>query len=461
MTLVLQGVTVVDLTSRRTVPGRSVHIDGGRITRVVDQGAVSTGGPGVVEGSDDTVSGGANQDLVVVDCGGRYLLPGLTDVHVHLRATPHAGPHSGPRAGSGHRVERSVPVIDDLLPVLHGYLFCGVTCLYDAGNFGTLMWPLREEERAGRVLSPRIHCAGPFVTCTDGHGSELAEHVAVDALPDDEARLRAHLRHRPDLVKITYDEHNWGIRPLIGILTPEVLRGIIEIVHDEGLRATVHVSNELRAREAVDAGADALAHPVIQSPVTEDFVVRLASEQVPVASTLAIGERYVRLADDPGFVDSGPYVHCLAVEERQRLKTVEHETQRANRWAAWMRVMTPVAQENVRRVVEAGGVVASGSDLSLGPDLLRELELLQGAGIDPWDVLACATTGAARFLGAEERMGTVEPGKVADLILVDQDPTTDVSRLTDISMVMKGGQVIDRSMLHLAGERPAPRSISA
>lgn len=438
MTLVLRDVTVVDVDARRTVPGRSVHVEGGRVTQVLDA-------------REDGVSGG-DAGAEVLECGGRYLLPGLADVHVHLRATPHAGPHSDP----GRSGPRRAPGIGELLPVLHGYLFCGVTSLFDAGNFGELMWPLRDGERAGEVLSPRIHCAGPFVTCTGGHGSEFAESVAVDAVPDDEPRLRAHLRHRPDLVKITYDEHNWGIRPLIPVLGLEVLRGIIEIVHDEGLRATVHVSNELRARQAVDCGADALAHPVIQSPITDDFADRLAAAHLPVASTLAIGERYVRLADDPGFVDGEMYAHCVAREERERLRSVEHEAQRANRWADWMRVMTPVAQENVRRVVGAGGVVASGSDLSLGPDLLRELELLQDAGIEPWDVLACATTNAARYLGAEEDLGSVAPGKVADLVLVGRDPTTDVTRLADISMVMKGGQVVDRSALQLAGERPAP-----
>ena len=447
MTLVLRDVTVVDLRARRTVPGRCVHIDGDKITKVVDLEPDRRRG-GVDAGSGTAGAEGAPVD--VVDCNGRYLLPGLTDVHVHLRAAPHQGPHSDP----SREAARRVPRVEDLVPVLHGYLFCGVTSLFDAGNFGALIWPLREEERSGRVLSPRIHCAGPFVTCSGGHGSELAESVPVDALPGDEPRLRAHLRHRPDLVKITYDEHNWGIRPLIPILAPEVLGAVLEIVHGEGLRATVHVSNELRAREAVDRGADALAHPVIQSPATEEFVARVSAEQVPIASTLAIGERYARLADRPGFVDDAMYVHCLSREERERLHTIEHETQRANRWADWMRVMTPVAQENLRRVVEAGGIVASGSDLSLGPDLLHELELLQDAGIEPWEVLASATTGAARYLGAEESLGTIEAGRLADLVLVDHDPTTDVSRLADIAMVMKGGQIVDRSALLLPGERP-------
>jgi imidazolonepropionase-like amidohydrolase len=448
VTLVLRDVTVVDVAARRTVPGQLVHIEEGKITNVT-----SLESERELAGADGRALGTGGLRSDVVDCGGRYLIPGLTDVHVHLRAAPHEGPHSQPRRHEHHRV----PSIEELLPVLHGYLLCGVTSVYDAGNFSSLMWPLREAERSGRLLSPRIFCAGPFVTCTGGHGSELAESVSVDDLPDDEPQLREHLSHRPDLVKITYDEHNWGIRPLIAILQPDVLAGIIEIAHDEGLRVTVHVSNELRAREAADRGTDALAHPVIQSPVTEDFVIRLASAQLPIASTLAIGERYVRLADSPDFVDSAMYVHCLSPEERERLRTVEHEIQRANRWADWMRVMTPIAQENVRRVVQAGGVVAAGSDLSLGPDLLHELELLQIAGIDPWDVLASATTNAARYLGVEEHLGSVETGKMADLVLVEEDPTTDVSRLARAAMVVKGGKIVTPTQLVLPGDRPTRR----
>ncbi|MDA8310734.1 MAG: amidohydrolase family protein [Actinomycetota bacterium] len=460
MTLVLRDVHVVDLARRRTPSGQSVLIDGGEITRVVDGTSdvaiFGTDGAGAGAAGASAAGAAGAEAVDVIECGGRYLLPGLTDAHVHLRAAPRSGPHSALHSDDQMGAERTAPALEDLVPVLHGYLYCGVTTLFDAGNYGTLAWPLREAERGGRILAPRIHCAGPFVTCTGGHGSELADSVAVDRLPEDEPQLRAHLRHRPDLVKITYDEHNWGIRPLIPILGVDVLRGIVEIAHDEDIPVTVHVSNELRAREAVECGADALAHPVIQSPMTEELAARLAARRVPVVSTLAIGERYVRLADDPGFLDGDSYVRCVAPEERERLKTVEHERQRANRWADWMRVMTPVAQDNLRRLVEAGAVVVSGSDLSLGPDLLRELQLLQDAGIEPWDVLCCATTHAARFLDAGLRMGTVEPGKLADLVLVDGDPTTDVSRLLEISMVMKGGEIIDRSTLQLAGERPGP-----
>jgi N-acetylglucosamine-6-phosphate deacetylase len=178
----------------------------------------------------------------------------------------------------------------------------------------------------------------------------------------------------------------------------------------------------------------------------------LAAKQIPVASTLAIGDRYVRLADDPGYVDGGFYGACLDAAEREHLRTVEHAAQRANRWADWMRVMTPVAQENLRALVAAGGLVATGTDLSLGPEMHRELELLQGAGIPPAEVLRAATLNGAIFLGRRADLGSVEAGKLADLLLVEEDPTRDVTALATIAAVFKDGEAVARERLDLPGE---------
>ncbi len=448
MTLVLRGATLVDVELRRTLPGRSVLVEDGRIAALGDAD----------DAFDDLT------DAEVIDCRGRYLLPGLMDMHVHLRPLPHTGPHSS----RSRSARPSAPVSPaDVLPQLHSYLYCGVTSLFDAGNDASFIWALRDAERSGRVLAPRVFCAGPFVTCSGGHGSGMADAVEVNELPGDLPALRTHLARRPDLLKITYDEHGWGIRPLIPILDTETLRGIVETAHSDGLRVTVHASHELRAREAVECGTDTLAHPVIQSPITDDFVDQLSASRLPVVSTLAIGQRYPRLADDPAFLEEEAYAVCLDPKERARLASEEHLEQRRNRWADWMRVMTPVAQENLRRLVESGGVVAAGTDLSLGPELLHELVLLQEGGIEPWDVLTCATLNGARFLGMEQEIGSLRRGNVADLVLCDLDPSTDVSRLRHVSLVVKGGRVIDRSTLNLAGEWPArsaarfPRPLSA
>ncbi|MHB8566031.1 MAG: amidohydrolase family protein [Nitrososphaerales archaeon] len=120
-----------------------------------------------------------------------------------------------------------------------------------------------------------------------------------------------------------------------------------------------------------------------------------------------------------------------------------------NRWAMWMKIMTPVAQENLRMLVGAGAIVATGTDLFFGPDYHRELELLQSAGIPPVEILISATINSAIYLSKESEIGSVEPKKTADLIVVRRDPTIDVSKLKEIVLVLKSSSVIDLSKLDL------------
>jgi imidazolonepropionase-like amidohydrolase len=356
-------------------------------------------------------------------------VPGFIDAHIHLRG----GGHTGPTAHVPVPAGKGVTDRDALLSRLRGFLRCGVTSVYDAGNDPAVILPLREAERAGLIVSPRIFCTGALLTCPGGHGTNFgAAHTGS---------LAEFFATGPDIVKITYDEHGWGVRPLIPILSPGELRLLIDACHQAMRRVTVHVSSELRAREAIAAGADSLAHPVIQSPVTDEFCWLLAAKRIPVVSTLAIGDRYPRLADHPEFLDGELYAACLSDAERAELRTTESARQRENRWADWMRVMTPVAQDNLRRLVAAGGVVVTGTDLSLGADYHRELELLRDAGLGPWDILRAATANAAAFLGRSGSLGALAPGHAADLVVVDADPSADTGNLARIWRVYKGGEL--------------------
>jgi imidazolonepropionase-like amidohydrolase len=426
--LLLKDVTAADVAAGRWMAA-DIRITGGKISAV---------GPGLTP-----------EGARVVRCEGAFAVPGMIDGHIHLRASGRIGPTEREPVPGGERAETADRT--GLISRLHSFLFCGVTSIYDAGNDPAVILGLRGAEHSAQIASPRIFCSGSLLTCPGGHGSGGGIATHIRSLPADTEVLEEYLGSEPDIVKITYDEHNWGIRPLIPILPPQLLAAIIRFCHDRMRRVTVHVSNELRAREAVEAGADALAHPVIQSPVTDEFIWLLAAKQIPVVSTLAIGERYPRLADHPEFVDAGLYADCLSPTEREQLRTAESARQRENRWADWMRVMTPVAQENLRRLVAAGGTVVTGTDLSLGADYHRELELLQDAGIGPWDVLRCATVNAAAFLGRSGELGVLAPGHAADLVLLEADPAADVGNLAAIRQVYKAGEPVDRAALDLPG----------
>ena len=421
-TLVIRGVTLIDGTGRPPLADATVVIDGSRIVQVVTGTVASPAGAQVVDGR------------------GKFLMPGLIDVHTHVR-------------GGGNRASET-PMTPDQerngVRALHTFLYAGVTTIFDAGNQGAFIFALREKARAGTIVSPRILATGGTVTSPGGHGGPFY----VEAWPQDRAVLDKHLLGKPDLVKIGQDEHGWGTRPLITQLPIDLLEQIIRFYHSKGVRSTIHISNERNAIDAIYAGVDTLAHPVIQSPISAAFVNLMRTRRVPIASTLTIGESYSRLADHPEYLDQPLYRDTMEAAEIQRLKTVESPRQREDRWAQWMKVMTPICQDNLRRLNEAGrDIVALGTDRSSGADVHRELELLVSGGIKPADAIVIATRNSARFLGLQDEIGTIEPGKTADLVLLEADPTADINHAKRIALVVRNGVAIDRTKLDLPVNR--------
>ena len=204
---------------------------------------------------------------------------------------------------------------------------------------------------------------------------------------------------------------------MIPILPVELMQRIIRYYNDRGIRTTVHTSSEYRARQAIFAGVDSLAHPVIQGPITDDFARLMGAKKIPMVTTLTIGENYSRLAEHPEYLDDPLYQATLTAEEINILKTVKRKEYQERKWTWWMKIMTTIAQENVSKIHDAGGVLVAGTDQTTGPALHRELELLSDAGIAPGDIIRIATLNGAVFLGKEKDLGSIEEGKIADMVL--------------------------------------------
>jgi hypothetical protein len=339
---------------------------------------------------------------------------------------------------------------------LASYLYSGVTTVFDAGNRKDLILPLRADERAGRILSPRIFATGNAITYPGSHGDRVS--IGIADFERDRALIDAHIaEQQPDMVKLMIDEEGWGSRPMITLLTAELAEKIVRYYNQHGIRTTAHTSNEFRSLEAIYAGVDTLAHPLIQAPASDSFVKLMAVRKTPFASTLTIGENYSRLAEHPEYLDQPLYAAALSREERARLKTQTSAEYRARSWTTWMKVMTPIAQESIRRIHEAGGVVACGTDQSSGPAVHRELELLVAAGIAPLDAIRIATYNSAVFLGKADHLGSIQAGRLADLVLLNADPGLSIDNAKAIAFVMKNGEIIDESKLPLAGGRQRPR----
>jgi imidazolonepropionase-like amidohydrolase len=286
------------------------------------------------------------------------------------------------------------------------------------------------------------------VTYPGSHGgNEWA--TQVDSWPEAIPALDAHIEREPDILKLTYEERGWGSRPMIPLLPVDLMETIIRYYNDRGIRTTVHTSSEYRARQAIFAGVDTLAHPVIQGPITDDFARLMGAKKIPMVTTLTIGDNYSRLAEHPEYLDQPLYEATLTADQIRTLKTERRKEYQERKWTWWMQIMTTIAQENLRKINDAGGVLVAGTDQTTGPALHRELELLAGAGIPPLEIIRIATLNGAIFLGKERELGSIEEGKIADLVLLGADPVQDINNARQIIEVIKGGKRVDRSGLDL------------
>jgi imidazolonepropionase-like amidohydrolase len=420
-TLLIENVTLIDGTGRPPIAAASVLVDGDRI-RLISRQPIDA--PAKTQRIDGT---------------GKYLIPGLMDMHIHLTG----GADVTPEGLTVSTMDRSQGV-----RALHSYLYTGVTSVYDAGNVPDYILALRDDERSGKLVAPRIFATGGIVTYPGSHGgNDFA--TLVDDWPEAIPLLDAHLARQPDVVKLTFEERGWGSRPMIPILPVDLMQHIIEYYNDHGIRTTVHTSSEYRARQAIYVGMDSLAHPVIQGPITDEFARLMGAKKIPMVTTLTVGENYSRLAEHPEYLEEPLYQATLTAEQIEKLKTVTRQEYQERKWTWWMKIMTTIAEENVRKIHAAGGVLVAGTDQTTGPALHRELELLADAGISPLEIIRIATLNGAVFLGKERDMGSIEEGKIADLVLLAADPTADIRNAGQVVEVIKGGQVIDRSRLDL------------
>jgi len=418
--ILIENVTIISGDGAAPISNAHVLIEGDRISRIADRPIDPP------------------KDARRIDGAGKFLMPGLIDTHVHLRG---AADPSEKGAKDDKRAAKQA---------LASFLYSGVTSIYDAGNSPNLIFSLREQERAGTLASPRIFATGGIVTYPGSHGASPYATL-VDDWPEAIPLIEAHAAKKPDLVKFTLEERGWGARPLIPMLPLDLMQLLIEFYNDRGIRTTVHTSSELRAREAIFAGVDTLAHPVIQGPISDDFALLMGAKKIPMSSTLTIGENYSRLAEHPEFLDQPLYRASFSAQEISRLKTETRKEYQERSWTWWMKIMTPIAQENLRKIDAAGGVIALGTDQSNGPAVHREMELLAAAGIAPIDVITIATRNSALFLGKEEELGVVRTGYAADLVLLNADPSVDIDNAKEIAAVIKAGKLIDRGKLDLAG----------
>jgi len=424
--LLIRDVTLYDGTGAPARPGTDVLVKDGRIAAV---------GAGL-----------RARGARVVDGRGKFLIPGLIDSHIHLPG--------GQTGAVGNAAERKLTMDTTVgRRALHGYLYSGVTSVYDSGNNTDYIFAMREDERRGKILAPRIFAGGGTVSVPGGYAAG-ASAIKVASFKQAKPELDARFARKPDMLKLILDRQGMFANKAVPTFTAEQFKRVVDYARANGVRTTVHIAAEWDAETAIAAGVDALAHPVVRSLANDAFIALAAERKIPISTTQTVFNNIARVADDPGFFDDPLFAAVLEPEERALGKGAERQRYISSGMAPMFKLMVPYAADNIRRLHQAGAVLALGTDRAFGPAVHQELELLAKAGISPFDCIKIATLNNAVYLGRQAELGSVEPGKLADLLLLDADPAADVKNFRAIAAVFKGGMRIDRTRLDLPVNRP-------
>lgn len=433
--IVVRGATVLDMTGGPPRPAHTVLIRHGRIAAIEPDRAVP-----------------APAGARVIDARGHWLLPGFVDTHAHVTL----GPVRGSAPALRMEVDRSVPGRS-----LRSLLAAGVTTIRDPGTVLDLAIAVRDSVARGELIGPRVLVSGPVIDRMDFAG--------LTAPVRDDAEMRAEVRRQaaagvdwvklyatlpPPMIRAGIDEaHRLG-KPVIAHLfltswTDAATAGIDAITHaPPGSPLLLPPGRRPQYLSAIRDGRfmfQWFEHVDLASPEIDSMVRALVSHRVTHDPTLAVFEAMA-------WGDSAKIIAApdLALAAPALTANWRGEFQLTKGWtpagfdsarAVWPQVLRFVRLLHQRGVSLTAGTDANNPWVVPGPSFHRELELLASAGIPPAEVLRIATRNGAEALGLLKDAGTIEVGKLAELVLLDADPLADVGHVRRVALVVQRNRV--------------------
>lgn len=392
----LTNCTVIDGTGGRPVPNAFVAIDGERIAHVGQMSELPAD----------------LSDRNPLDLSGMAVLPGLMDMHVHLGQVV-AGVH-GTEALAKLEPEHSMTLraLKDAMTALDA----GVTYVRVVGQAHFIDVAIKRAFEEGLYDGPRIQPSGYAIIATGGHGHNLPGCYEVDGPDGIRKAVRFQLRNGVDAIKliITGGIGTPGEEVNTPQLSAEEIAAATQIAHWAGRRVAVHAGNSQSIAAAARAGVDSVEHGYQIDEVTADLMAERGTYYVP---TLIVTQ-------DPAY------------------------TKDPARPEWWRNKIERAAAEHLRsfeRARRAGVKVVLGSDApGIARHAILELESLVTAGMTPLEAVQAATSTAAELAG-DDGLGAVAPGKLADLLVVEGDPSRAISDVRNVRLVFQGGRpLVDR-----------------
>jgi imidazolonepropionase-like amidohydrolase len=383
---------------------------------------------------------------------GGFVTPGLVDAHAHFSQTGWVdGRPDALDVRADYPYDSTVAALRAQPEVFgRSYLCSGVTAVYDVGGYPWTVAMARGT--VARLDMPRVGAVGPLLSTID-HWVNLPDMRQFVAMRNDSlvrATVREQRRMGSSAQKVWYLWRRDSLRHdkamLMAAADEARAQRIPLIVHATGLRT---------AKDALEAGATLLVHSVETDTVDAELIALARRNNAILVPTLTVREGYadVFLGRSPA---SRYPLDCVDAATRAKLERPLPESRRAAQMAfvrggSWERQRATLA-ENLRRLHAAGVRIAMGTDAgnpgtAHGPSVYREMEAMQAAGMPASDVFRASTLTAAQAMGLDRETGTVEPGKRADLVVFDADPTADAANARRVRMVVRNGALYGRAEL--------------
>lgn len=360
-----------------------------------------------IESATDSLGG----EYSIVDLNGSYVMPGMIDCHTHITFPATANPAE--MLITSNDVDFTMFAVKNLEKMLKN----GVTYIREVGDYKHIGLRLKKHVLDGSIKGPNICSAGQLVTMTGGHGHQVGS--IADGVEDVRKAVREQLKHGVDLIKVVSSG---------GVMTPgvnvnhyqfnvEELQVAVEEAHKAGRKVATHCHSTQGVKNSVIAGVDSIEHATI---LDEEAIHMMVDKGTYIVPTLVAPYNIVKNGEEAG-------IPKFAVDKAKEI-SVSHE-------------------QSIRMAYEAGVKIAMGTDVGTpfnvhGPSSAKELELMVGIGMKPMDVIVSATKTASELLGVEQTHGTLQAGKMADFLVLSENPLENIKTIQDLQAVYKNGEKV-------------------
>lgn len=412
---VLKNFTLIDGNGGAPLKSAAMMVDNGRIRWV--GAAANLKAPAGAE---------------IIDLSGKYVMPGIINLHGHLGNTE--GLKQDAKFFTRENVEKN----------LKTYASYGVTSVASMGTDQDLIFKIRDEQRRGRPAMTRIFTAGQGFVFKGGYGGLAGVTPGVSTVAEVEPAVAAQAAKKVDVIKLWVDDHLHTQKKM----PYDIAKAIIDSAHRHRLKAVAHIFYLEDAKQLANFGVDGLAHSVRDKAVDDELIAAMKKHGTwQMAATLTREASMFAYATTPPFANDPFFTRGVPADVVKTLKSPEYQKSIAkDPDFAEYRGFFETAKKNIKKLADAGIPYAFGTDTGPPgrfPGYFEqwEMQLMVEAGLTPMQVITAATRSAAQFLHAPD-LGTLQPAKWADFIVLDRDPLADIRNTRGIDAVYIAGNRI-------------------